>query len=77
MLNLDRIEADIDGLLQHSNEWRSRYWAEQGPALISELREARELLRDWLAADGCTDDVLRIPRFVAVNRRTKAFLEDQ
>lgn len=77
MLDLDRIEADIEGLLQHSNEWRSRYWAEQGPALISELREARELLASWLAADGCTDDVLRIPRFVAASRRTKAFLGDQ
>ncbi len=76
MLDLDRIEADIEGLLQHSNEWRSRYWAEQGPALISELREARELLRDWLVAVSA-DPELSGTLILCAEKRTKGLLGDQ
>jgi len=44
-------------------------------AALDEIERLRGLLREWQQADGDTDNVTRIPRFVAVSRRTRAALD--
>jgi len=46
------------------------------PALISELREARELLRDWLVAVSA-DPELSGTLILCAEKRTKGLLGDQ
>lgn len=56
MLDLDRIEADLPRVYGNPTEWQAGWWGTTGPALISELREARarnHKLRVWVTELTC------------------------
>ena len=74
---LDAKDAEIERLEQQAVRWEAMYegMMAERDGLTEDVERLRGLLREWQQADGDTDNVTRIPRFVAVSRRTRAALE--
>jgi len=77
---LQRARKELDAA-QRSKARNAEMWAKEVTDAQDELdktrgqlEEARELLREWLAADEDTDELTRIPAIMAVKRQTRAFL---